>query len=127
MPTPFKSRASLELPGTPGLPTQLLEFLLDSQYSSKSEFEYELPAGPGSQVVNFGSMPAAGAKAVLVVYEPKTAAPPVLVTVNAGNQPIELSTGGFLLIGSPAPVAGVLSMSLAYTGAGRVRVWLLGG
>jgi hypothetical protein len=127
MPTPFKGKASLELPGTPGLAPQVLEFLLDSQYASKAEYEYELPASSGSQSVNFGSMPSAGAKAVLIHYESRSGAPPVLITVNGGNQPVELSTGGSLFLGSPAPVNGVTSMSIAYTGAGRVRVWLLGG
>ena len=117
----------MELPGTPGLTAQSLEFPLDASYSSKSEFEYELPAGSGAQIVNFGSMPAAGAKLILVHYEPKTAAPPVGITLNGGNQPVELSTGGTLLLSSPAPVSGITSMSIAYPGAGRVRVWLLGG
>lgn len=126
MGTPFSLSGALNLPGSPELPAQPLPFGLSAQYDSKSEFEYNLPSGSGSQVVNFGTMPAGGAKAVLVQYEPKTAAPVVLLTVNGGDQPIELSNGGFLAIGSPSPAAGITAMSIAYTGAGRIRVWLLG-
>lgn len=126
MSTPFTIDGALNLPGAPGLPADPLPINLSSQYDSKSEFEYNLPASAGSQSVHFGTMPAAGAKAVLVVYEPKTAAPPIALTVNGGNSPIEVSQGGLFLIGSPSPVAGITSLSIAYTGAGRVRVWLLG-
>lgn len=126
MSTAFSVDGKLNLPGAPGLPADALPFGLSSQYDSKAEFEFNLPAGPGTQAVNFGTMPAAGAKAVLVAYEPSASAPPVLLTVNGGNQPIELSSGGFLALGSPAPAAGVTALSIAYTGAGRVRVWLLG-
>jgi hypothetical protein len=126
MATPFSIEGTLNLPGTPGLPADPLPFGLSSSYESKAEFEYNLPAGAGSKVVDFGTMPVAGAKAVLVVYEPKNGAPVVAVTLNGSNQPIELSPGGFFVLGSPAPAAGITSMSITYTGAGRVRGWLLG-
>ena len=126
MSTPFTLGGSLDLPGAPGLPAQPLPFGLTNQYDSKAEFEFNLPSGSGTQVVNFGSMPAAGAKAVLVQYESKAGAPVVLLTVNGGDEAIELSNGGFLAFGSPTPNDGVTSLSIAYTGAGRVRVWLLG-
>ncbi len=126
MSTPFSLEGVLNLPGSPGLPAQPLPFGLSSQYNSKAEFEFELPAGSGSQAVSFGSMPAEGAKAVLVQYEPKAGAPVILVTVNGGDEPIEISTGGFWAFGSPTPADGVTSLAIAYTGAGRVRVWLLG-
>lgn len=126
MSTPFTAQATLNLPGTPGLAADPISFLMSSQYDSKAEFEYNLPAGSGTKVVDFGTMPAAGAKLVLVHYEPANAAPPVNVTINAGDQALELSSGGTLSFFSPVPTAGITSMSLAYTGAGRVRVWLLG-
>lgn len=126
MSTAFTIEGSLNLPGAPGLPAEPLPFGLSAAYDSKAEFEFNLPVGSGTQTVNFGTMPAAGVKAMLVVYEPKVGAPVVMVTLNGANQPIELSQGGCLLLASPVPVAGVTSMSLGYTGAGRVRVWLLG-
>ena len=126
MATPFTLETMLSLPGTPGLPIDPIAFQAALQYNSKAEYEYNLPAGSGTQVVNFGTMPAAGAKAVLLYYEPLQAAPVVAVTINGGNQPLELSNGGFLSFCSPVPAAGITAMTLAYTGAGRVRVWLLG-
>lgn len=126
MSTPFSVDGKLNLPGTPGLSPEGLPFGLSNQYDSKAEFEFNFPAGSGSQAVNFGTMPPAGAKAVLIVHEAKVGGTPVLVTVNAGSEPIELSQGGFLAFGSPVPVDGITALSIAYTGAGRVRVWLLG-
>ena len=126
MATPFTAQAILNLPGTPGLAADPISFLLSSQYDSKAEFEYKLPAGSGSKTVDFGTMPSAGAKLVLAYYEPANAAPPIAITLNGGNQPLELTSGGTFLFCSPTPAAGITSMSLAYTGAGRVRVWLLG-
>lgn len=126
MSTPFSLEGNLNLPGSPGLSAQPLPFGISNQYDSKAEFEFNFPAGAGSQSVNFGTMPVAGAKAVLVQYETSVAAPVINVTVNGGTQPIELSQGGFLAFGSPVPSAGITAMTLAYTGAGRVRVWLLG-
>ena len=126
MATPFVFDGKLNLPGAPGLAVDPLPFGLSSTYNSKAEFELNLPAGSGTQTVNFGTMPSAGVKGLLLVYETQAAAPPILVTVNGGNQPIEVPTGGFLALGAPVPVAGVTALSIAYTGAGRVRVWLLG-
>lgn len=125
--TPFSAQGALSLPGAPGLPVDSLPFGMFSMYDSKANFEYLLPDTTGTQVVDFGTVPAAGVKFMLLTYESAADSPPVvLVTVNAGSHPIELSHGGFLCIGSPSPAAGITSMSLDYTGEGKVRVWLLG-
>ncbi len=125
MPTPLTIDGALNLPGAPGLPVDALPFGLSASYNSKAEYEFNL-VGAGSQTVNFGTIPVVGAKALLVVYEVKASAPPVLVTLNGGVTPIEIAQGGFFVLGSPVPVAGLTSMTIAYTGAGRIRVWLLG-
>ena len=126
MSTPFTLDGALNLPGTPGLAAEPLPFSLSSQYDSKAEFEFNLPASAGSQSVNFGTMPSEGTKAIVLIYDTKTAAPPVQIVINGSATPVELSTGGFLVLGSPDPVAGITSLSITYTGAGRIRVWLLG-
>lgn len=126
MATPFTLQATLNLPGTPGLPIDPIAFQMAAQYESKAEFEYNLPAGTGTKTVDFGTMPVGGAKSYLVYYEPKVGAPPVAVTINGGNQPQELTPGGFIAFASPTPAAGITAMTLAYTGAGKVHVWLLG-
>lgn len=125
MSTAFTVEGTLNLPGAPELSAEALPFGISASYDSKAEYEFNF-TGAATQTVNFGTVPATGAKALLVVYETKAAAPPVNLTINGGDQPIELATGGFLMLGSPVPVDGVVSLAIAATAACRVRVWLLG-
>lgn len=126
MSTPFTLQATLGLPGTPGLAIESLAFQMAAQYDSKSEFEYNLPSSSGSKIVDFGTMPSVGAKAILAYYEPVTGGAVIALTINAGNQPLELSPGGIFAYSSPTPAVGITAMTITYTAAGRVRVWLLG-
>jgi hypothetical protein len=129
MATPFNAQGVLNLPGVPGLPAEPLPFGIASQYDSRANFDYLLPSSSGTKNVDFGTMPTpAGAKLVLLTYESvgNTPAPPIAVLLNGGNQAIEVTAGGFLCLGSPTPAAGITAMSISYTGAGKVRVWLLG-
>lgn len=126
MPTAFTTEAKLNLPGTPGLPVDAILFAMQGQYGSKIEFEFDLPITAGTQAVNFGTLPSTGVKAALIYYEPASGAPPVAIVINGGNQPIELSTGGFFLYASPSPSVGITSMSVTHTAAGKIRGWLLG-
>lgn len=126
MTTPFAILGTLQLPGGPTLPVEPLPFGLSASFESKAEYELNLSSTAGSQAVPFGTIPAAGVKALLVTYDPVVAAPPVQLTLNGSSVPLELSTGGFLLLASPTPVAGVISLAIAHTAAARVRVWLLG-
>lgn len=131
MATPFTLLGTLNLPGTPGLPADPIPFGVSVAYDSKSSFEYNLPSSSGIKVVDFGTMPSSGVKALLITYDGTPplgggATPPVSFTLNGGVTVYELSSGGFLCLGSPVPVAGITAMSISYTGAGKVRVWLLG-
>lgn len=128
MSTPFTFNGALALPGTPGLPFDQIPVLLQAAYDSKAEFEYAFPSSSGTQSVNFGLMPSAGAKLVLVVYDQLGLTPsPVIGVALNGSSPVhEISPGGFLLLASPTPVAGITAMTISYTGVGKVRIWLLG-
>lgn len=128
MATPFSVQGVLNLPGAPGLSADPLPFGISSQFDSKAECEYLLPALAGTKSVDFGTMPVAGAKVVLLSYEalPDVAADPLEVTLNGGSAPVEVSAGGFLCIGSPSPATGITSLSIDYTSAGKVFIWLLG-
>jgi hypothetical protein len=126
MSTPFTVQSTLNLPGTPGLPIDAIVFSMQAQYDSKVELEYNLPASTGTKVVDFGTMPAAGAKAFVLYYETITGAPPLAVLVNGSLLGWELAPGGFILYANPTPATGITAMTLAYTGAGRARLWLLG-
>lgn len=135
MAAPFTIQGTLALPGAPGLPAEPLPFGVVSQYDSKSEFEYVFPDTPsGSKSVDFGTTAAEGAKLLLVVYNyagdvsasVASSADPILLTLNGSADPVEVSSGGFLALASPSPSVGITSVSIAYTSAGKVRVWLLG-
>lgn len=130
MSAPFSTEGTLNLPGAPGLSADPLPFGFAGTYDAKASFEYLLPVGvPGTKTVDFGSIPTEGAKVLLVVLESvddQTPSPPILITLNGGNQPVEVTAGGFLCVGNPVPVDGITSMVIAYTDTGKVRVWLLG-
>lgn len=126
MATAFSIEGNLFVPPVSGAVAAPLPFGLAGTFDSKVEIDLELPALAGSKSVDFGTLPVAGAKALLVSHEYVQGADPVLLTLNAADTPIELSTGGFLLLGSPVPVDGLISLSIAHTAAARVRVRLLG-
>ena len=130
MATPFNLLGTLLLPGTPGLSPEPLPFGMASAYDAKAEFELVLPDAVGTKVVDFTAIPTAGAKLLLLLFtgtppvsggEP----PPIAVTLNAAAAH-EITSGGCICLGSPKPVAGLIALSIAYTAAGKVRIWLLG-
>lgn len=104
----------------------MLPLLFRGVYDVKGEFEYLLSASSGTLSVDFNTQPVAGIKVFILFYEQAVSAQPIQLTVNAGDIPIEISTGGFLAYASPNPVAGITSLDIAHTGSGRVRGWLLG-
>jgi hypothetical protein len=130
MSTPFQTVGTLLLPGAPGLPQDPIPFGFTGQYDHKAEYELVL-SGSGTKNVSFGTLSAAGPKLFLLVYEADAvpagspAQPPITVALNSGAA-LEVSPGGFLALGSPSPTTGLASVQVAHTGAGRVRVWLLG-
>lgn len=130
MATPFQVNGTLLLPGAPALPQDPIPFGLVAQYDHKSELTLSV-SGTGTKTVGFGTIPAAGAKCLVLVYEPASlpagspAQAPVTVTLNGGAA-LELSPGGFLALGSPTPAAGLVSLVVAHTGAATIHVWLLG-
>lgn len=135
MAAPFSVQGTLALPGAPGLPAEPLPFGLISQYESRSEFEYVFPDSPsGTKVVDFGTTAPEGAKLLLIVYGPLVdtvscayyPSDPIQVKLNGSTNSVELSSGGFLLLASPNPSSGITSVSIQYSSAGKVHVWLLG-
>lgn len=85
--------------------------------------------GTGTHAVGFGTVVTPGAKGFLIEYNNDDAQgglQPIEVTINGGDEPLEVSPGGHISFSSPAPVAGVLSMSIAHTSDARVNIWILG-
>ncbi len=126
MATPCSLDVMLGLPGTPGLPVSALPFMFRGSYEVKGEFEYKLPASTGTVEPDFTTQPDEGLKVLVLYYEPLVGAPPIGITLNGADTPFELTSGGFFAYSSPTPVAGIVSVLISHTGAGRVRGWLLG-
>ncbi len=125
--TPFTFDGKLTLPPDAGQPQTPLPFSGSAQFKSKAAVQLDL-SGSGSQDVNFGTIPAAGAKAVLIEVEPSSTAAPILVAVNgSASGKIEVSPGGFVAIFNPNPVDGIVELTVEYTSENTVRIWLLGG
>jgi hypothetical protein len=85
--------------------------------------------GAGTQVVDFGSLAALGAKAIhieVATVAPNGTAAPVLVTINGGAEPWEIAQGGHIEYCNPLPAVGILSMSIAHTQDACVTVRVLG-
>jgi hypothetical protein len=125
--TPFTARASLELPPDDGLPPATIPADILSTFETLADQLFKV-TGAATQVVNLAALPAAGAKAVLIEVSPDTSpsAAPILVTLNGGDEPVEVSRGGFIMLANPNPVAGITAISFAHTTAARVRVRALG-
>jgi catabolite regulation protein CreA len=100
---------------------------LTTSFTSRAEFVYTL-SGIGTEEVNLGTV-TTGARIVVVEVDATTdpAHRPVTVYVNdATDGGIEVSPGGFFVLGSPAPVNGVTALLLDHITAATVRVRVLG-
>ena len=125
MTTPFAFVGSLLIPADPSLPQDPIPFQMSGQFLSENAQTLNL-TGAGSKTVPFGTVGSAGLSGLLIKVDPSGSGQPVLVTVNGGTQPIEVSPGGFLAVGSPSPVVGITAITIAYTTANVVRLWALG-
>lgn len=126
MATPFQAQGTVVLPEAPGLPATPVSFGIADQYESLTRAEFLFTDTSGTQVVDFGTIPEGGAKCVFLTYVADSGITDVALTINGADHSIPVSPGGFLLFASPVPATGVTSLSIAYTGAGRVSVWLMG-
>jgi hypothetical protein len=123
MSTPWSILATLNFPGAPSLPATGIPANVTGSFDQNAIAEFDL-TGVGTKVV--GNLPAAGAKALLIALEAGVGVAPVLITLNGSLTPIEISSGGFIIIANPSPSAGVTAISIAHTAACTVRVWALG-
>lgn len=114
------------MPEGANLPTEPLPFSIANQYDSRVEYELALPSSSGTKELDFGTLPSAGCKALLVIYDAQTGAAPVNISFNESATPVELSAGGFIVFASPNPSTGITGMSVAYTTSGKLRIWILG-
>lgn len=125
MSTPFSFAGTFQLPADTGLEPDPIAMSMSGQFDSENKQVLNL-SGTGSVSVPFGTAPVAGLKGLLIKVDANATGAPVLVTINGGNTPVEVSPGGFLALGSPIPGAGITSIDIAYTTANKVRIWALG-
>lgn len=127
---PFTINGSLSFPPDEGQQQVAVPFGLAGNYKAITDMRLTL-SGSGTQVVPFASVGSPGAKVVLVEYElpvgaAAQTAQPIQLHLNGGSEDIELSPGGFLIMGNPAPAVGITSLSLDYSSEATVRVRLMG-
>lgn len=123
---PFTFSAVASLPPDDGQPDGNRDLTASGSFTHKQEAELKI-SGAGTTVVGFGTIPATGAKLVIVDYEITTPAdPPINILINGGVVGIPISAGGGMAISSPNPTgAGITALSIVATGAGTVKVTLL--
>ncbi len=127
--SPYAFSGTLSFPPDSGLPNVDITFSASGNFKSRPADILEL-TGTGSKSVNFGTVPIAGAKAILIEVDADSTGlkTPVLVKVNSSvTGKIEIAPGGFVAICNPVPVAGISALDIEHTSDNTVRIWILGG
>jgi len=122
---PFVVELLLQLPSDTGQDLAPVQFQYSGTFNSLAEYKLEL-TGAGTKSIDFGTMPAAGAKLILAKVEVGVGVAPVGFRANGGLVAEEVSAGGAKFICSPVPVAGITSLDVDWTTAASVRVLVLG-
>jgi hypothetical protein len=124
---PVQVALTITAPPDIGLPPDVLPFTATLSVEQKS-IQRLLFSGTGSRQIDFGTIGGAGAQLVLVALEPGQGVQPITCRYNGGGSSgsKEVSPGGFELLVSPSPVAGITSLEIFYTATAAVKVWVLG-
>lgn len=125
MSTPYSINGSLNYPADATLPADQVPIAASGSFGHEASAVLNL-TGAGTKVVDMGTIPAAGAKAVLVKVDAGASVTPITVAINGGSQPVQVSAGGFILISNPSPTAGITALTITHTSSCVVRVWALG-
>lgn len=124
MSTPFSASGALSYPADASLPADPIGIAASGMFDHEASAVLKL-TGTGTKNVDMGTIPNTGVKALLIKVDAGVSVPPVQVTLNGGDEPIEIAAGGFIFLSNPTPANGITTVSLAYTGACTVRVWAL--
>lgn len=122
MPTPFTLSGELLLPADPGLPNSQIPFGITDAFSGKADLELNY-TGSATETVTLGTVSSVGLKALLIEYD-ASSTDPVYIRFNGGDvtSKLEISPGGFLAYGNPAPALGVVSFTITHTSDCKLRV-----
>lgn len=127
MSSPFTLVGSLNYPLVTGQASSSVPLTYVGAFDSSVSAVIDLK-DTGTTSVSFGSVDMA--KGILLQVDAAVDAAPVVVRLNglAQNDPgsIEVSPGGFIAMGSPIPIDGVVSINLDWTTNNTVRVWIFG-
>jgi hypothetical protein len=125
--TPISFTGTLQIPADQSLPPDQVPFNSAINAVSQQPGQVLNLSGVGTEVVPFGTVGAPGAKLVAVRYDAQVGAAPVLLHFNGDTtHPIELTPGGFIVLMSPNPAVGITSLSIDYTVACQLKVWIAG-
>lgn len=127
MSTPFSFSGTLKVPLDLGIPEEMLNVAFASAYDQYCLSKMDL-VGAGTKSVPFGNLGAPGAKFVLIKVDASATAAPVQLRWNGGGAlgQQEIAPGGFLLLGSSVPVAGMTSLDVVFTTNVTVRALVFG-
>jgi hypothetical protein len=125
--TPVTFTGTLQLPADATLPADQVPFNAAVTITSAQPDQILNVAGSGTQAVPFGTVGSPGAKLVAVRYDAQAGAMPILLHMNGDTlHPIELTPGGFIILASPNPAAGITALTFDYTASCQVKVWIAG-
>jgi hypothetical protein len=125
--TPVTFTGTLQIPADSSLPPDQVPFNSAFSVTSAQPDQILNVTGSGTQAVPFGTVAGPGAKLVAVRYDAQQGAAPILLHMNGDTtHPIELSPGGFIVLASPNPTAGITALTFDYTATCQVKVWIAG-
>lgn len=129
MTTPFTFTGALQFPPDPGGPLSPIAIAFAGSFTQLVAETLQL-TGSGTKTLDLSSLNGGlGANLVLIKVDAQSTPQTVNLRWNGGASTgeQEVSTGGFFVLGSGAPSAGLASLILAYTSSVTVRIWALGG
>ncbi len=128
MTVPFSFTGTLAFPPDAGQPNVNVPLAFSSQFDSADPGQILKLTGAGTKTLDLSTVPAAGVKYLLIKLDGGQGVVPVNVRFNGGGSSgqVEISPGGFVMIGSPAPTTGITAADVVYTSAATVRVWAFG-
>ena len=125
MSTPYSISGAFSYPPDASLPADPIPVSGSGSFDHEASTVLKL-SGSGSKVVDMGTIPATGAKALLIKLDAGSGVSPIDVTFSGADTPIQIAAGGFILVSNPAPTTGVDAITIDYTTGCTVRIWALG-
>lgn len=126
MSAPFTFNGILTFPADPGGSGTPISISFANQFTQIIAETLSL-TGSGTKTIDTSALNGgAGASCLLLKMDPSSVTTAVSVALNSSSPGIELSPGGFIVIGDQTPVSGIISVAITYAVAALVRLWALG-